>query len=148
MASKSSKKQPFHSRFTKSEDNPVSLRSRHTDDRTLWGILVYRFKDIMFEGNSFNAINYQVSNPLRVTFTQGTAAKTWTVPTDALLPFQAWARGVNSVTAVGQIDNASGQTIYTMPFVKAKIGTNKDHVQLVWSENVLGTVDVTIRVDD
>ncbi|MBB97885.1 MAG: hypothetical protein CML68_25205 [Rhodobacteraceae bacterium] len=107
-----------------------------------------RFKDIMFEGNSFNAINYQVSNPLRVTFTQGTAAKTWTVPTDALLPFQAWARGVNSVTAVGQIDNASGQTIYTMPFVKAKIGTNKDHVQLVWSENVLGTVDVTIRVDD
>lgn len=107
-----------------------------------------RMKDIHFEGNSFNAVDMQVSNPLRVNYEQGTASNIWTIDTDGLLPFEAWARGVVSVTAVGPITDAGNQKVYTMPYIKAKIGSNKDQVQLVWSEAVKGEVDVLIRMDD
>ncbi|WP_428928002.1 glycosyl hydrolase family 28-related protein [Marinibacterium sp. SX1] len=107
-----------------------------------------RFKDIDFRGNSFNAVDQQVANPLRINHVQATPAKIWTIDTDDLLPFQGWARGVTSVTAVGAIKTAGGQTLFTMPYIKAKIGTNKDQVQLVWSEDAEGEVDVHIRLDD
>ncbi len=107
-----------------------------------------RLKDIHFEGNSFNAVDFQVHNPLRVNFTQETASKTWTIDTDDLLPFQAWARGVVGVTQVGAIKNADNNTVFAQPYIKAKQGSNKDKVQLVWPEAVTGEVDVYIRIDD
>ncbi|MEM8728786.1 MAG: glycosyl hydrolase family 28-related protein [Pseudomonadota bacterium] len=103
--------------------------------------------DIHFTGNAFSAVSTPVSNPLRVTHSQATAAPIWTVDSANRLPFQAWALGVTGVTTLGPVISQSGQPVYGTPSVETRIGDGQDQVQLVWAENVVGNVDVLIQID-
>lgn len=105
-------------------------------------------KDVTFAGNSFHSVTKQVANPLRVQFTQNTAAKTWTIGTNDELPFGAWARNVDAIVADGVILTSVATPHHSMPYVKTKVGAGKDQVTLTWDQPVTGKVAVAVRIDN
>lgn len=106
-----------------------------------------RGKNILFDGNTFHAVDTPTYNPLRVEHTQNTEASTWTIDTGGQLPFGARARSVESVVANGRIRTSSNTTKYQMPYVETEQGTNGDKIKLGWDDPVRGTVTVKIRID-
>lgn len=106
-----------------------------------------RFKDVTFEGNSFHAVSRQVANPLRVRHAQASPAVTWTVDTGGELPFGGWARGMDSVVAIGEIRDGQSSPRYTMPFARLEQGAGRDQVVLVWDQPVRGDISVIVRAD-
>ncbi|MEZ5685270.1 MAG: glycosyl hydrolase family 28-related protein [Paracoccaceae bacterium] len=107
-----------------------------------------RMRNIRVEGNMFNGITEQISNPVSVEVNQSTAQSTWTVDPSAYLPFNGWARNVESLVAEGAITNASGVRVTGMPYVNVEQGTNKDQVQVVWPEAAKGRLQMRIRMDN
>lgn len=106
-----------------------------------------RARDVLFEGNTFHNIDTTAVNPLRIEHVQSTSSNRWTIDTGDTLPFGGWARGVDAVTAKNAIQNSSGNAVYTMPYADTEQGTNRDEIDLVWSEAVNGEVLVTVRMD-
>ena len=106
-----------------------------------------KFKHVTFEGNTFHSVSRQVSNPLRVIHTEGTAAQNWDVSMDGELPFGARARFVDSVVALGQIQNGQNANVFSMPYVETEQGASGDEIRLVWGEAVKGKVAVITRID-
>lgn len=74
-----------------------------------------RFRNLVFEANTFNGVNQITVSPVMVEHTQNTAADTWVVDAAAFLPFASRARNVQSLVAEGQITNASKVAQYVMP---------------------------------
>lgn len=107
-----------------------------------------RMKNVVFTGNSFHAVSYQVSNPLRIKHNQLTAASIWVVDSEGKLPFGARARTVDSFTADGEIRNVANALQYVMPYTTTQEGVDKDRVHLIWPEPVHGDATVTIRIDN
>ncbi|GAB4291423.1 MAG: glycosyl hydrolase family 28-related protein [Roseovarius sp.] len=106
-----------------------------------------RFKNIVFAGNAFNNVTTPTESPQVLRHVQASPAATWTVKPDPRLPFDAWVRTVEAVTAEGAIKTASGATHFGMPYCEVQQGPNKDEVQLRWAEPVSGTVVVRLRID-
>ncbi len=106
-----------------------------------------RFWDIQFMGNNFNNISTKTENPLRVVHSQNSAATTWTVESNAALPFSGYARDVQSIVAQGPIRTGSNRTIYTTPYIDTEKGTGKTAVHVKWSDSVKGKVGISLRCD-
>ena len=106
-----------------------------------------RGKHILFEGNTFHAVETPSYNPLIVEHEQNTAASTWVVDSDGRLPFGGRARSVDSVVARGKIKNTNNVAEYTVPYTTAETGGNGDKVELNWEKPVTGTVAVQMRMD-
>lgn len=106
-----------------------------------------RSRDVIFAGNSYHGVDKQVANPLRVRHTQGTQANNWTVETNGELPFGGRTRGVDSVVALGRIQDARNATVFSMPYVETGIGAGNDQIRLFWGEPVRGSVAVSVRID-
>ena len=106
-----------------------------------------RFKHVNVEGNTFHSITKQVANPLRVRHTEGSNAQTWDVTMNGELPFGARARYVDSIVALGKIQNAQNTAVHSVPYVVAEQGANGDEVKLVWDQAVRGKVAVSVRID-
>ncbi|WP_139280678.1 hypothetical protein [Shimia gijangensis] len=104
-------------------------------------------KNILFEGNTFHAVDTPCFNPLVVTHTQNTAAQTWTVDSDDRLPFGGQTRTIESVVMKGKVKNAGNVTQFTSPYVTTEQGANNDQVYLNWQTAVSGTVTVRMRMD-
>ncbi len=107
-----------------------------------------RFKHIDFAGNSFHAVDAQVSNPYRIHHDQASAAATWTFGANGELPFGAWVRNVDSVIARSELRNSSGTVKHVVPSALSQQGTNNDQVSLVWEEPMRGDVTVVVRIDE
>lgn len=107
-----------------------------------------RMRNIIFQGNTFNAVQNDVFNPLVTTHTQSTPASTWIVPTHMQLPFQGFARNVTSVVANGAIQNGSDAAVFDMPHCQTKQGSDGSAVGLTWSQPVKGQVTTTVRMDN
>ncbi|WP_085837501.1 glycosyl hydrolase family 28-related protein [Aquimixticola soesokkakensis] len=107
----------------------------------------WRTRNLVFSGNTFNAINQSTFNPVSLEFTQSTAATSWTLDASAYLPFGGNARTVESVMPEGAIKNASNANVFSHPYVVNNYGTTAKLTQLNWSEPVKGTVNVIIRAD-
>lgn len=107
-----------------------------------------RFKNIVFAGNAFNNVNYPVESPQVLRHTEGSASATWGVEADPSLPFDAWARTVESVTPEGAIRTSGGAVHFGMPYCEVQQGPDKDRVNLRWAEPVKGTVVVRLRIDN
>ena len=107
----------------------------------------FRMKDIQFDGNSFHSVTFQVSNPLRVSHSQNTAASTWVIDTQQRLPFEGYARFVESVMPSDRIRTQASATRSYLPYATPNQGAGNDEVHLVWQEPVLGAVQTTIRMD-
>jgi len=106
-----------------------------------------RFRNITFTGNAFNNVNTVVENPLVMEHIEASHSDTWVVEPFPKLPFQAWARTVESVTPKGAIREQSGPIYWGMPYHQVQQGPNKDRVNLRWEKPVEGTVTIRLRID-
>ena len=107
-----------------------------------------RFRNLVFEANTFNGISQITNSPVMVEHTQNTAADTWVVDAAAFLPFASRARNVQSIVAEGQITNASNVAQYVMPYVQVEQGAQNAQVHLRWPTPVKGLMHVTLRCDN
>lgn len=106
-----------------------------------------RANDVFFDGNTFHNVEVHVANPLRLRHNQGSAARSWSVDTGGKLPFGGEARGVDSIVPLGPVQTSSGSDRFAFPSVELRQGSQRDHVNIVWQENVQGEVMVQVRMD-
>ncbi|MCL1629777.1 glycoside hydrolase family 55 protein [Roseibaca sp. V10] len=115
---------------------------------TTFGSLDYtRFRNVIFDNNAYNGVDYPTESPCVVLHDQNTDATTWVVDTGDKLPFGGWARTVSSVVMEGRAQDASNATRYEMPYVEITQGPNSDRVNLRWPAATRGRAVVTVRVD-
>lgn len=70
------------------------------------------------------------------------------VPLTDCLPFRAWAKNVNSVTAVSMIQNASNGRVTEMPWVRTQQGASRQNLQIEWGQPTKGKVTIRARMDE
>jgi len=78
-------------------------------------------KHVHFHSNSFYSVTYQVSNPLRVDYSQASTAKTWGIGASGELPFNGQVRNVDSLVIRSAIKNASNQTVFSLPYIETQL---------------------------
>ncbi len=117
-------------------------------DTTFAALDYTRMRNVQFQGNMFNGVNIYVANPVDISFTQGSAANRWIVPVDVALPFNGWAKNVQSVIATAPITNAANSRLTEMPWVQASVGTNKKQVAINWSTAAKGSISMRVRMDN
>jgi len=117
-------------------------------DTSFAGLDYSRFKNILFAGNAFNNVDIPAESPLVLRHTEASASATWVVEPDPRLPFDAWARTVESVVTEGAVRDGGGAVHYGMPYVQVEQGPGKDEVHLRWQTPVDGTVVVRLRIDN
>ncbi|MCB1367487.1 MAG: right-handed parallel beta-helix repeat-containing protein [Rhodobacteraceae bacterium] len=105
------------------------------------------FRDILFQGNTFYAVDQKTMNPLVHEIDQPGFAQAWSADVGDVLPFAGKAQRVVSVVAHNQIDNPAGTKIFALPYAVTKLGTNGTEIKLHWPEAVSGKVYATIRTD-
>jgi len=106
------------------------------------------FRNLTWQGNTYNNIDNRAFNPATITLEELTPAQTWTGDFIAHLPFGGKARRVLSVMAENKIKNGSNTGIYTQPYAVTKQGVTGAEIVLHWSEAVKGKVNVTVRADN
>ncbi len=106
------------------------------------------FRNVMFEGNTFNAVTQATASPLLIQHTQNTAADTWSVDGAAYMPFGGFARNVTGLVAEGAITNAANAPQWVSPYVQVEQGASSNLVNLKWPTPVKGIMQVTIRGDN
>ncbi len=107
----------------------------------------FRTRNVVFEGNTFNAVNAPCYNPVTLEFNQQSDAATWTLNFGDHLPFRGNARTVSSVVTRSDIRTASNARLFAMPTAVINAGADHDYVQLEWPEACRGRVFVTARAD-
>ncbi|THD85056.1 right-handed parallel beta-helix repeat-containing protein [Aliigemmobacter aestuarii] len=107
-----------------------------------------KFRNVVFENNTFNGINQITASPVVVNHAQNTADASWTVNGADYLPFNGWARAVTAIVAEGAITSAAGTDRHDMPHVQVEQGAGNDRVNLRWPVPVRGRVLVTVRCDN
>ena len=116
---------------------------------TTYATLDYtRFRNLVFESNTFNGINQITASPVMVEHTQNTAADTWVVDASGYLPFASRARNVQSLVTEGAITNTANVAQYAMPYVQVEQGAQGALVNLRWPTPVKGLMQVTLRCDN
>lgn len=107
-----------------------------------------RFRNVVFEANTFNGISQATVNPVTVEHVQNTAADTWVVDGSGFLPFGGWARNVRSIVAEGAVTSAADAARHDMPYALVEQGAANNRVHLRWPAAVKGKVQVTLRCDN
>lgn len=107
-----------------------------------------RMRNVVFEANTFTAVNQMTVNPVTFDHAQDTAQTTWTLTPGAFLPFGGWARTVESVVAVGIINGAGSERRSDMPYVTVEQGTTKQEIRLNWLATSRGKVKAIVRMDN
>ncbi len=107
-----------------------------------------RMRNITVQGNMFNAISQDISNPVVLLHAQNSAASSWSVDCAGPLPFGGYAQNVQAVVSRSKIKNANNVAVYDQPYLSVEQGAGRDHVTLNWSQAVTGDVAVTVRMDN
>ncbi|WBU62689.1 glycosyl hydrolase family 28-related protein [Paracoccus aerodenitrificans] len=107
-----------------------------------------RMRNISFQGNTFNGVLDYIANPVQITHTQSSTQSSWVVPISQHVPFRAWAKNVDSVTAVSMIKDGAGKHVPEMPWVRTQRGPGRQNLQVEWSRPVKGKVVIRARMDD
>jgi len=116
-------------------------------DTTFANLDYTRMRNIQFQGNMFNGVLTYVANPVDVSFTQSSAASRWLVPVDVALPFNGWAKRVESLVATGPITTASNGRVMEMPWFRLAQGSSKKQIGINWSAATKGSVALRVRMD-
>lgn len=106
-----------------------------------------RFRNVIFDNNAYNGIDFPAESPTVILHDQNTEATTWTITTGDKLPFGGWARTVSSLVMEGAPRDASNAIRYEMPHATVQEGVNNDEVRLRWPQATRGRALVTVRVD-
>ena len=116
-------------------------------DNSIASLVPGSFRNIVFDGNTFNGIGQVTQNPATLQFDQVSNGSTWIVGTDGHLPFSGKAREVVALVTEGSVLNATGATVFAMPYATTEVGAGQDEISLTWPEPVRGRVHVTVRAD-
>ncbi|WP_411351442.1 right-handed parallel beta-helix repeat-containing protein [Leisingera aquaemixtae] len=106
-----------------------------------------RANDVVFEGNMYHNVTTHTANPLRIRHNQSSASSSWAVRANGQLPFQGYARYVDSVVPQGPVRTGGNSTRYSMPYCDTQQGANNDEIRLRWQEALKGEVQVLLRMD-
>jgi len=117
-------------------------------DTSIAGLDNGRSRNILFEGNTFNAVSQATINPVTLEFIEATDAVNWTLDPSGYLPFGGWSRNVTSVVTENAITNAGGAGVFDQAYVTTNYGASNNLVQLTWSQACKGRVIVTTRMDN
>ncbi|WP_045386968.1 glycosyl hydrolase family 28-related protein [Falsirhodobacter sp. alg1] len=117
-------------------------------DETYASLDYSRFRNTVFESNTFNGITQSTFSPVMLEQVQNTASATWTLDAGDYLPFGAWARNVQSVVIEGAVTDAKNAVQAPSPWVEVERGSNKTQVNLRWMTAVKGVAQVTVRCDN
>ncbi|OCX64492.1 hypothetical protein BFP70_10630 [Thioclava sp. SK-1] len=107
-----------------------------------------RMRNVIFEGNTYNGISKFTASPVLLEVNQASAQSVWTVQASDYLPFDGWARNVESIVAEGMISNAGNGRVMAMPYVAVEQGSGRQNVTLNWPEAAKGRVHVRVRMDN
>jgi len=107
-----------------------------------------RFRNVIWENNAYNGVSDTAESPLVLRHDQNTAVSNWTISTGNKLPFQGWARTVQSFVMEGAPNGPGNEVRTGMPYAVIQQGTNNDQVRLTWPSATRGRVVMTIRVDN
>jgi hypothetical protein len=116
-------------------------------DTTYASMNFNRFRNVVFQNNAYNGIDFPAESPTIIVHDQNTEATNWTVSTDDKLPFGGWSRTVSSVVMENPARDASNAIRHDMPYVQVQQGVNNNEVRLRWPQAVRGRAIVTVRVD-
>lgn len=94
-------------------------------DTTFANLNFERFKNIQFTHNAFNNVNVQVESLTVVRHTENSAQSTWVVAPAPNLPFNAWARTVESIVAEGAIRDGSNDAYWGCPMPMCSKGPTR-----------------------
>ncbi len=120
-------------------------RVEHVD--TTYADLDYsKFRNVTFEGNTYNNISEQTQSPVTLEYDQGSDQQNWTIDFAPYLPFGGYARRATSVVADGMIRTGATR-VSNIPYTNRQIGPNKSQIRLNWPVACRGKVQVTARVD-
>ncbi len=117
-------------------------------DSSIAGLDFGRSRNVVFAGNTFNAVTQNTINPVTLEFVQTADAATWTLDPSGYLPFGGWSRNVTSIVAEGAITDASAAPVFAQPYATVNHGANQNLVQLTWPQPCKGRVVVTTRMDN
>ncbi len=106
-----------------------------------------RFRDIQFMGNNYNNVSIKTENPLRVTHSQNSVSRTWTVNSNEALPFLGRVRDAQSIIAKGAIRNSANSIMADFPYVEVEAGSTRRAAQVKWPTSVKGKIGITLRCD-
>jgi len=107
-----------------------------------------RMRNIQFEGNTFNGIDTYVANPIALTAAEATPSAVWSLAAQGALPFDGFARTVESLVATSAITDAAGARVAEMPHVAIRQGPDQRAITLNWTRPVKGSVHVRMRMDN
>lgn len=105
-------------------------------------------RNLLFEANTYNAVTQMTISPVMISHTQNSAAATWLIDGGAYMPFNGWARNVQSIVVEGEPKTASNAGRADMPYVEVEQGDSKDKINLKWPVAVRGKAHVTLRCDN
>jgi Pectate lyase superfamily protein len=117
-------------------------------DTTVAALDYSRFRNIVFNNNTFHGVTQTTQSPVVFEHVQNTESATWVVSAGAFLPFAARARTVEAVATRGAITTAGNVTIYDNPNTLSEQGASLNQVHLRWSQAVKGRALVTLRCDN
>ena len=117
-------------------------------DTSLYPLDFGRMRKIMWDGNTYTAVNAHTTNPIMISHEEASDMKTWSVDLSQYLPFQGWVRRVESVVADGKIITGSGAQVVDMPYVNTRKGAGQNQIEVIWQSPCRGEVWVTARVDN
>ena len=107
-----------------------------------------RFRNVVFQSNTFNGVTQPTASPVTVEHTQNTAADTWVVDGADYMPFGGRVRNVMSLVAEGAISSSTNVVQYNTPYVQVEQGGAGALVNLRWPAAVKGIMQVTLRCDN
>ncbi len=116
-------------------------------DTTFASMNFNRFRNVVFQNNAYNGIDFPTESPTVILHEQNTESTNWTVTTGDKLPFGGWARTVPSIVMENPARDASNTIRYEMPYVQVQQGVNNNEVRLRWPQATRGRAIVTVRVD-
>lgn len=107
-----------------------------------------KFRNVVWQGNTYNGILTQTESPLILRHDQSTAATSWTVSTGNKLPFDGWARTVSSLVFEGAPNGPANEVRTGIPYVNVQQGAAFNQVRITWPSTTRGRAVLTIRVDN
>ena len=116
-------------------------------DTTYASMNFNRFRNVIFENNAFNGIDFPAESPTVILHDQNSTSNNWAIGTGGKLPFGGWARTVTSVAMETAPRDNNDNIRYEMPWVQVQEGANNNVVRLRWPQPTRGRAIVTVRVD-
>ena len=116
-------------------------------DTTYASLNFNRFRNVIFENNAYNGIDFPAESPAVILHEQNSESTNWSVGTGDKLPFGGFARSVTSVVMEGPARDSSNAIRHDMPYAQVQQGVNGNEVRLRWPQSVRGLALVTVRVD-